>query len=173
MVSKSHNLCILASNPAAPHMLVPIPLVPSDVHHAAVSSQAPANFSAEVYLASFDLRDMHLALAGTVSAWVIIVIVLVTTFVSIVILICNTILLQMGEFTLLPDGRVFLCNGAQVGEILDPVCTLHAFKFGTQHICMFGKQGSIPWVTAEQCSCVTDHVLVMLVCVTCRDHGIS
>ena len=26
--------------------------------------------------------------------------------------------MQMGELTLLPDGRAFLCNGAQKGQIL-------------------------------------------------------
>jgi len=26
--------------------------------------------------------------------------------------------LHMGDFVLLPDGAVFLCNGAQVGEAL-------------------------------------------------------
>lgn len=27
----------------------------------------------------------------------------------------HCLLVQMGEFTLLPDGRVFLCNGGQIG----------------------------------------------------------
>ncbi len=31
---------------------------------------------------------------------------------------CCGFLLQMGDLTLLPDGTVFLCNGAQIGEWL-------------------------------------------------------
>ena len=31
---------------------------------------------------------------------------------------CCGFVLQMGDLTLLPDGTVFLCNGAQIGERL-------------------------------------------------------
>lgn len=28
--------------------------------------------------------------------------------------------MQMGDLTILPDGRIFLCNGAQFGTSLNP-----------------------------------------------------